>query len=141
MSYGSDVDKKVSAELFPKFSDVPDLGVQLIQLQRELEVQNRLYEFLTQEYEQAKLQEIKDTPTVQVLDKAHPPYLRSKPKRGRMVMMMALASILGSLFLVAVLEFNIRLEGNSRYRYISSALIRDFRWVLRLLRIGSRPKE
>ena len=84
MKNGDDFEKS-SLVLFPSFSIAPELGVQLIRLTREMEIQNALYEFLTQQYEQAKIQEAKDTPTIQVLDYASPPEFRSKPIRSLMV--------------------------------------------------------
>ena len=67
--------------LFPAFSDVPELGFQLMRLTRDVEIQNTLFIFLTQQYEEAKIKEAKDTPTVQILDRAVPPILKSKPRR------------------------------------------------------------
>ena len=97
MKNGDDFEKS-SLVLFPSFSIAPELGVQLIRLTREMEIQNALYEFLTQQYEQAKIQEAKDTPTIQVLDYASPPEFRSKPIRSLMVIFSGFASILFSLF-------------------------------------------
>jgi uncharacterized protein involved in exopolysaccharide biosynthesis len=46
-------------------------------------------EFLLPQFEQAKIQEAKDTPTVQVLDPAVLPIKRSKPKRAFFVLLVA----------------------------------------------------
>jgi len=71
--------------LFPAFTDVPELGFQLMRLTREVEIQNTLFKFLTQQYEEAKIQEAKDTPTVQVLDTAREPIQKYRPRRMLMV--------------------------------------------------------
>jgi capsule polysaccharide export protein KpsE/RkpR len=76
MEAGSDEGK-----LFPGFRKVPDLAIQLLRLQREVEVQNTIYTFLTQQYEEAKIQEAKDTPTLQVLDQASRPEKKHAPRR------------------------------------------------------------
>ncbi len=104
LQYGENSSTSTLA-LFPAFSEAPELGIQFVQLKRELEVQNKLYEFLTQQYEKAKIQETKDTPTVQILDKAIPPIKRSKPSRKRMVLMWAVLSIFISALLVFILDY------------------------------------
>jgi capsule polysaccharide export protein KpsE/RkpR len=76
MEAGSD-----EGSLFPGFKEVPDLAIQLLRLQREVEIQNTIYTFLTQQYEEAKIQEAKDTPTLQVLDWASKPEKKHAPRR------------------------------------------------------------
>jgi len=72
--------------MIPGFSEVPDLGLELGRLLRDVEVQNTLYTFLTQQYEEAKIQEAKDSPTIQVLDYALLPILKYKPVRSKIVL-------------------------------------------------------
>ncbi|MCH8068556.1 MAG: hypothetical protein IID16_04705 [Candidatus Marinimicrobia bacterium] len=101
MDYGVKVGNPNDNKLFPVFSEVPDLGIQLARLQREVEIQNALFTFLTQQYEEAKIQEAKDTPTVQVLDEAVLPIKRSKPNRKFIVF----AAGLSALVLSGLLSF------------------------------------
>ena len=86
--------------LFPIFSKIPDLGIQLMRLQRDVEIQNTLFTFLTQQYEEAKIQEAKDTPTVQVLDVAVAPIKKYKPQRMIIVLSIFFLSYLISCFTV-----------------------------------------
>ena len=65
----------------PTLQDVPEVALQYMRLKREVEVQNTVFEMLTSEYEKARIEEARDTPVVQVLDKAEKPNLRSRPKR------------------------------------------------------------
>ena len=51
-----------------------------MRLHREVEIQGTLYAFLTQKYEESKIQEARDTPTIQILDIANRPEKRYKPK-------------------------------------------------------------
>ncbi|MFQ6673573.1 MAG: GumC family protein [Fidelibacterota bacterium] len=81
-------------DLFPGFSEVPDLGIQLARLERDVEIQNTLFTFLTQQYEEAKIKEAKDTPTVQVLDSAVRPERKAKPKRAIFVFFYGFLSLL-----------------------------------------------
>jgi len=81
LEYGTGIIDYKKSNLFPVLSDVPILGVELVRLKREVEIQNTLFVFLTQQYEEAKIKEAKDTPTVQILDYPQIPYLKSAPKR------------------------------------------------------------
>lgn len=70
-----------SLAIFPLFQQAPELSVMYTRLTRRMEAESLLYQFLTQQYEQAKVQEARDTPTVQVLDRAVVPVRKSKPFR------------------------------------------------------------
>ncbi len=88
-------------EFHVPFGKIPELGMELIRLTREVKVQEAVFTLLTQQFEQAKLQEAKDTPTVQILDRAVPAEQKSRP---RTVMSMALSGML-SLFVTVFLAF------------------------------------
>ena len=69
-----------------------------MRLTREVEIQNTLFTFLTQQYEDAKIQEAKNTPTVQVLDKGKIPELKYKPARARIVIIGFTFSLVISMY-------------------------------------------
>ncbi|GAJ22508.1 unnamed protein product, partial [marine sediment metagenome] len=69
------------------FAKLPELSLEYVRLLRDAKVQEAIYELLTQQYEQAKIMEVKDTPTVQILDRASPPEKKTSPKRSRIVIM------------------------------------------------------
>jgi len=94
------------------FSKVPTLSLELARLTREVKIQEAVFELLTQQYEQAKIQEAKDTPTIQALDKASPPERRSRPKRAASVGIAAVAS----LFLSVIFVFGVEYLKNSKTR-------------------------
>jgi len=85
------------------FSQAPSLSLELARLTREVKIQEKLFELLTQQYEQYKIEETKDTPTVQVLDKASPPETKYKPKRAVMVLIAGIVS----LFLSVIFSFSL----------------------------------
>lgn len=86
------------------FSELPELSLEYARLLRDAKVQEALYELLTQQYEQAKIMELKDTPTVQVLDKASPPEKKSAPKRSRIVLVTGVFCLLLAVAGAFVLE-------------------------------------
>ena len=95
MEYMTETDQPNARELFPLFSKMPELETQLRQLMREVEIQNTLFTFLTQQYEEAKINEARDTPTIQVLDIAVKPNIQFKPFRSLLVIA---AGIFGLIF-------------------------------------------
>ena len=94
MDIVSSKDQSIENMLFPAFSEVPELGIQLMRLKRDVEIQNTLFSFMTQQYEEAKIQEAKDTPTIQILDKAAIPIRKSRPRRMLLVVSMFLITFM-----------------------------------------------
>ena len=87
------------------FSQVPALSMELARLVRKVKIQSAVFELLTNQYEQYKIQETRDTPTIQVLDKAIPPERRSKPRRAVLVGLAGILSLLTSVVFVFGLEY------------------------------------
>jgi capsule polysaccharide export protein KpsE/RkpR len=70
-----------SDSLYPSIRELPVLGVTYADLYRRIRVQEAVFETLTQQYELAKVQEVKETPSVKVLDDARVPEKKSFPPR------------------------------------------------------------
>jgi uncharacterized protein involved in exopolysaccharide biosynthesis len=69
------------ASLYPSIRKLPLLGVAYADLYRRTRVQEAVFESLTKEYELAKVQEVKEIPTVKVLDSPNIPDKKSFPPR------------------------------------------------------------
>ncbi|MBN2092431.1 hypothetical protein JW964_22610 [candidate division KSB1 bacterium] len=100
-------------DMFPPFVSVPQLGLDYARRLRDLKIQELIFELLTQQHEQEKIKEAKDTPTVVVLDKPVPPTKKSRPKRAIIVLLAALLSIFYSLFVIFIKEYNQHLRMNN----------------------------
>jgi tyrosine-protein kinase Etk/Wzc len=123
--------------------DTPELALQLARLTRNLKIQETIYELLKQQYEQAKIQELKDTPTIQVLDKADIPQIKSRPKRTIIAALGGMTSLGLTLFFILILEFVKREKsGNTlvykRMKGITGMINDDYYW---LRNIFSRKKN
>jgi capsule polysaccharide export protein KpsE/RkpR len=70
-----------SDQQFPSIRQLPLLGVKWADLYRETKIQETVYALLTQEFEQAKIEEARETPVVKVLDVATVPERKSSPHR------------------------------------------------------------
>jgi tyrosine-protein kinase Etk/Wzc len=126
----------ISKDIFIPIEDLPDIGLQYARLFRELVLQEKILEFLLPQYEQAKIQEAKDTPTVQVLDPAVTPENKSRPKRAIIVSVAGLFALFISIVIAMLAERLSILKGNDRQQYdkiinIWSSIRGDLCWLHR----------
>ena len=70
-----------ASSLYPPIRQLPLLGVTYADLYRRMKVEETVFETLTQEYELAKVEEAKETPSVKVLDPPDVPERKSFPPR------------------------------------------------------------
>jgi uncharacterized protein involved in exopolysaccharide biosynthesis len=89
------------------FGNIPTIGLEYARLFRSVKIQEMLLEFIYPQYEQAKIQEEKDTPTVQILDPAVPPELKTKPKR---MVMVAVSMIVAFMIYCALVIYKMQLN-------------------------------
>ena len=113
LDYSSTENDHREDNLFPLFSDIPDLEVELMGLQREVEIQSMLYAFLTQKYEESKIQEARDTPTIQILDAANKPEKRYQPKRKLMVVGYSIIMLFLSMVYVVLITYHQKVSPES----------------------------
>jgi uncharacterized protein involved in exopolysaccharide biosynthesis len=66
---------------FPSLRNLPLLGAKYADYYRRAKIQETVYELLTQQYELAKVQEAKETPSVKVLDQPKIAERKSSPPR------------------------------------------------------------
>ena len=79
------------------FSNVPELGMQLSKLYRNVKIKNEVYLLLQQQYYKEKIQENRDVPTIDVLDEAIPPKKQLSPRLGY-------TTALGSVFVLVIVS-------------------------------------
>jgi uncharacterized protein involved in exopolysaccharide biosynthesis len=91
-----------STSLYPSIRKLPLLGVAYADLYRRTKVDETVFEALTQQYEMAKVEEAKDTPSVKVLDDAKIPEKRSFPPRLLIIFLCSCFCLAGTcLFVMA----------------------------------------
>jgi len=83
--------------LFPSIRELPALGVGYADLYRNSRIQEAVFQTLTQEYELAKVQEAKETPSVKVLDPPVVPEKKSFPPRLLIIAVGTLLTMAGSV--------------------------------------------
>lgn len=89
-----------SDPLYPSIRKLPLLGVTYADLYRQTKIQEAVYETLTQQDELAKVQEVRETPSVKVLDAAAVPERKSFPPRTLIVLLCVSLALFGATFIV-----------------------------------------
>ncbi|MDD4223235.1 MAG: Wzz/FepE/Etk N-terminal domain-containing protein [Candidatus Cloacimonetes bacterium] len=84
-------------------ASLPDLGTQFAQLKMNLEIQTKVYEFLYPQYEAARLEELRDMPTLDILDTPREAGMRVRPKRA-MLCVIAFALALVAAIVIALIK-------------------------------------
>jgi uncharacterized protein involved in exopolysaccharide biosynthesis len=90
---------------YPSTGEFPALGVTYSDLDRSVRVDEQLWEALTRQYEESKVQEAKEIPTVRVLDAANMPQRRSGPARTVIILFGAFLSFLTAIVAIKSVAF------------------------------------
>lgn len=115
-------------------SRLPTIGRVLGQHLREVKVAETLLGLLTEDYEQARLSEAKETPVVQILDRALPAERRDWPRRSLIVLSAMAITFLGSIaFTIAASRYRALATETERRRW-SSVFSRAGSWFRRRAR-------
>lgn len=129
---GGDDDEDMVRAYIPTLDEVPELALEMMRLKRDVEIESTVYTMLLKEYEKARIEEARDTPTVQILDRASVPNLRSRPKRKSLVIFGGVAGI-GWAVVVAlfVSAWRENREGSHVWRDVLGPVANDVSRVFR----------
>jgi uncharacterized protein involved in exopolysaccharide biosynthesis len=82
---------------YPSLRRLPVLGLTYADLYRTVKIQEAVFEILTKQYEIAKVQEVREVPSVRVLDRADVPERKSEPYRTVLVLVSMMLSFVLAL--------------------------------------------
>ncbi len=127
LNRGTDSSQKEVKLLIP-FKEAPELGNSYLKIYRNLEIQYKILEFIQPLYEQAKVEEARNTPSVLVLDKAAPADRKAKPKGTIFALVSFVSSTILGLVLIFFLELINRLKKQypEKHNFITNQLKSDF---------------
>lgn len=91
--------------LFIPLSEVPDLSLQYASFEKEVLIQEGLSRYLREQWLQANTDQVNSVSTVQIVDRARPPELKTKPKRTTIVLISGLLSLVFSSFAILGAEY------------------------------------
>lgn len=106
-------DNSAHKDIFIPTAKIQNLSIQYVRLLRDAKIQQTLYELLTQQYEMARIQEAKDTPTVQVLDDAKVPERKVKPNKRQIVLLATIAAAFFGVFIAFFMEYINRVKSEA----------------------------
>jgi tyrosine-protein kinase Etk/Wzc len=85
------------AQIDRQLARLPQTGMELAKLIRDVKVGEQLYIMLTAQYEDARINETRDVATVDQLDVATPPERKSRPRRLQMIAVAFLLSLVAGV--------------------------------------------
>jgi polysaccharide biosynthesis transport protein len=91
--------KRILAEFNDRMSSIPDKNLDLARLERDVQVNNKIYVMLREKYEETRIREASQVNLLQIVDRAEPP---ANPIRPKTRLNLVLAGLFGFLFGVAL---------------------------------------
>ncbi len=95
-----------SGPLKPRYlidiASLPDLGNQFAQLKMNLEIQTKVFEYLYPQYEAARLEELRDMPTLDILDTPREAGMRARPKRAMLCILAFMLALVMSVIIILI---------------------------------------
>lgn len=131
----SEYDRKLSqlrtigqpGSLMLSMKSLPKTSEEYLRRFREVKISNALLEFIVPLYEQAKFDEKKDYPVLQIIDNAIPPSKRTYPPRTLFSLAIAF-SILCFALIWLFLRENLRTSENARLLFVKNELFKFSSW-------------
>ncbi len=108
----------------PSLTTLPKKAVEYYRILREVEINSAILEFVLPLFEQAKIEEKKDIPTLQIIDRAIPPEKKSFPPRMILTLLMTF-SVFIIAFIFILIKANENLNASEKMIYVKRNL---FKW-------------
>ncbi|KAA3617837.1 MAG: hypothetical protein D8M58_00180 [Calditrichaeota bacterium] len=122
--YSSNGSNKVNSILKP-LNDIPGLAKRYLNLYREIEIQNKIFEMVAIQYEQSKMQVDKDIPSILILNEAQLPTYKERPKKSLIVLAFFLLSLVVSLTYIVLIDFYYKNKSNKTDNYYKLVELRS----------------
>jgi len=91
-------------DIYPDFRNIPEISVDMAKFERQVEYYTTIMQFLGPQYENAKIEEKRDIPSFQILDKAVRPEKKARPKKSKIVITVFLSSIIICFYAIYIKE-------------------------------------
>jgi tyrosine-protein kinase Etk/Wzc len=122
-SFTSNSDQLKDNKVFVSIKKAPELVGEYLKIYKNLEIQYKISEFIIPVYEQSKIEEARNTPSVLILDKAYTPELKVKPKITLYILIGFAVSFIIGIFLIFFWEMLRKLKriNPQKFEYIEMA--------------------
>ncbi len=98
-------------------AEVPQLKQDYARLMADIKTYEALYQLISQQYEQVKIQSRMNAPTVAVIDPAYVPEKPVKPRKSMIVMIAFALSLIAAVFLALIMNYISELKKTSPEDY------------------------
>jgi uncharacterized protein involved in exopolysaccharide biosynthesis len=136
-SSGAPAEAADSANPYPSMHALPMLAYQYSDLYRQAKIQETVYEFLTQQFEMARIKEAKELPTVRVMDPAVRPEKKSGPIRTLITGLSVMLAVALAAFWVIGQNAWQQLPAGDPLRALAAEVGRDLKAAVGKMRRGS----
>jgi capsule polysaccharide export protein KpsE/RkpR len=109
------------------YSSIPEAAINYYRILRDMEINNEILKFVLPLYEQARFEEQKDIPVLQVVDYAVPPPKKAYPPRTILTLSITFFVFL-MIFSIILVKENENWKNEPKYLYIKQNM---FRWKAR----------
>ncbi len=102
-------------DFYLSLKDIPDLQIEYIRKYRELEIQNQTLKFTYPVLEQARMDEQKEIPTIQIIDEAFVPHKKYSPRRSFIVIGVGFFSFIVLMIVILRAEKKSTIEPSNKF--------------------------
>lgn len=124
---------------YPSIRTLPALGYRYQELYRQAKIQETIFDFLTQQYEMARVEEAKELPVVRVMDEPNVPEKKNSPIRSLVVGLSVFVALVLACWWVVEKEKWDRLPSHDSRRLLLAEVKSDLRSTIR--RIGVKRMQ
>jgi capsule polysaccharide export protein KpsE/RkpR len=108
-----------SDELYPPLRQLPVLAVRWADLYRQVKVKETVYDLLTEQYELARIEEVKSVPSVRVIDAPSWPEKKSFPPRLIVILALTTFSMLSAALVLVLQDRWLRLSSQDTRKLLA----------------------
>jgi len=131
----------VEESLLLPLGTAPEISLKFARQYRRVRTLEAIHQVLVQQFEQLKMQELKETPALRIIDLGSIPIHKYKPKRLILTIMAMISALFFALLAVYFLDYLQRTKGSTEQGWIEEItqhIKTDFQRMSRFLRVRSK---
>jgi len=126
---------------YPSIRTLPALGYRYQDLYRQAKIQETIYEFLTQQYEMARVAEAKELPVLRTMDQPNVPEKKTSPIRSLIIGLSVFVAMLLGCWWVVEREKWEQLPPDDSKRLLAAEMASDIKAAVRKIGIGRKDSR
>jgi uncharacterized protein involved in exopolysaccharide biosynthesis len=113
----------------------PELSIMYMRIYRRVMTLEAIHSVLVQQYEQTKMQELRETPAIRIVDSGAVPLYKYRPRRLILMIIASICAFFLTLVVVYFFDYRKQVKGTENYRWLEEVekhLQSDFQRLRRL---------